>query len=582
MSIEPSNGILRVALTEPAYQGFDPQASYTQAQFEVLRCCLVRTLMSYRGVEDFPGTQPVPDLATGPPSVSSDGKTWTFHLKHGIHYAPPLEDVEVTAGDVVRALIRAGLPALSGGPGPGYLGLVQGFSEYAHGKADAIAGISTPDRYTVQVKESRADRSIEHVFAMPFTAPIPPMPGDSSDVLGTASGHPFASDFQGPPDAPGYGPFLVATGPYMIEGAQHLDFSAPPATQVPVSGFSPGWLFDDPGTLTLVRNPSWEASSDTIRPARAARIEISIVPAADPYPQLETGSVDVIMGENPAAAVQRRYQRSETLRQRITETTGGSSRFITLNVAQPPVDDVHVRRAISLVLDRRALATSVGEPTTSHLIPDPLLGSLLSSWTPFPPASDSGDLAAARAEMSKSRYGTGGRCTDPACRSVVVGVFQAEHHPLAPTIRAGLQSIGIRPVFRQVDCADPRERQALCATGWFADFPSAGNMVIPFVASEEGYNPSHLGSSARQLAQWGYATQHVPTIDSDYGRCAALSGVQAALCWARLDQLLTSELAALIPISSGNVVRLRGAGVSAYSLDQAFGEPSLDRISVKP
>lgn len=57
-----------------------------------------------------------------------------------------------------------------------------------------------------------------------------------------------------------------------------------------------------------------------------------------------------------------------------------------------------------------------------------------------------------------------------------------------------------------------------------------------------------------------------------------LSGVEAALCWARLDQLLSGELVALVPISSAEVVRLHGAGVEGLTIDQAFGEPSLDRI----
>ncbi len=568
-------------MADPAYAGFDPQAAYSPSQFELLRCCLVRTLMSYRGVEDFPGTQPVPDLATGPPSVSTDGKTWTFRLQQGIHYAPPLENVEVTADDIVRAFLRAGSPAAAGGPGVGYLGLIQGFSDFARGKADAIAGISAPDKYTIQVRETLADQSIEHVFALPFTAPIPPLPGDSTALLGTASGHPFASDFQGgPPQAQGYGPFLVATGPYMVAGAQNLDFSVSPAAQVPASGFSPGWWFDDPGALTLVRNPSWDAASDPVRTAFADRIEISIVPADDPYALLDAGGVDVIMGENPPPGVQRRYQRSETLRERISGVAGGWSRFVAMNVAQPPVDDVHVRRAISLVLDRQALAASAGERMTSHLIPDPMIGSLLASWTPFPGASDAGDLTAARTEMDKSQYGNGGRCAARACRHVIVGLPQVRRRTFTATVRPRLESIGIRPIFRQVDCADPRARQALCASGWIGDFPSAGNMVVPFLSTEGGFNPSHLGTSPQQLARWGFSTRHVPGIGSDYNRCTPLAGLQAALCWARLDQLLTSELAAFIPISTGEVVRLRGADVSEYSLDQAFGEPSLDRISV--
>ena len=51
-------------------------------------------------------------------------------------------------------------------------------------------------------------------FAMPATAPIPPN-GDAA-VLGAAEGH--TTD---------YGRFLVATGPYMFEGTEDLDFSVP-------------------------------------------------------------------------------------------------------------------------------------------------------------------------------------------------------------------------------------------------------------------------------------------------------------------------------------------------------------------
>src|SRR4051794_27799164 len=34
-------------------------------------------------------TQPKPDLASAQPTVSSDGKTVTFHIKKGIRYSPP-------------------------------------------------------------------------------------------------------------------------------------------------------------------------------------------------------------------------------------------------------------------------------------------------------------------------------------------------------------------------------------------------------------------------------------------------------------------------------------------------------------
>jgi peptide/nickel transport system substrate-binding protein len=573
-------GALQVAMVEPAYQGFDPQASYTPPQFELLRCCLVRTLMTYQGLPNFEGTQPVPDLATDHPSVSTDGRTWTFHLRQGIRYAPPLQNVEVTAGDILRALLRAGASDAGGGPGTQYLASIDGFSEYARGDAETIAGVSTPDEHTLQVRQVRADRSIEHVFAMAFTAPIPPKPGDPTAALGVATGHPFASTFEGgPPQADGYGPFLVATGPYMIEGAEALDHTVPPEEQTPASGFSPGWWFDDPGSLILVRNPSWDSATDPNRPALPDRIEASIAPADNPYPGLSDGSTDFVMGENPPPGVLRDYAGSPELQDRIVTSASNFSRFVTINVAQPPFDDIHVRRATALVFDRETLVFSDTEAIASHLIPDPLVGGLLASWSGFPSIGAAGDVDAARTEMDLSRYGSDGMCTGAACRVNVVPPSEASP-AMIKSLRLALRSVGMEPVFREGDCFDPRDHVALCATGWFTDFPDAGNMTVPFLASGRGFQPSLLGSTPRQLERWGYRTHHVPSVDLDYERCATLSGLQAAMCWARLDQLLTSEIVALVPISTAEVVRVRSGDITSFAVDQAFGEPALDRISV--
>jgi peptide/nickel transport system substrate-binding protein len=575
-------GAVQVAMVEPAYQGFDPQASYTPPQFELLRCCLVRTLMTYQGVPNFAGTQPVPDLATDHPSVSTDGMTWTFHLRPGIHYAPPLQDVEVTSADIVRALLRSGAGDAGGGPGAQYLTAIDGFSEYARGDAKTIVGVSTPDEHTLQIRQVRSDRSVEHVFAMPFTAPIPPMPGDPGAELGVATGHPFVSTFQGgPPEADGYGPFLVATGPYMIEGAQDLDHTVPPEQQSPASGFDPGWWFDDPGSLVLVRNPSWDSATDPNRPALPDRIDVSIAPADDPYPGLVDGSTDLVMGENPPPEVMRRYTGSPELQERVTTSASSFSRFMTINVAQPPFDDVHVRRAMALVLDKESLVPSDTEAIALHLIPDPLVGGLLSSWSGFPSRATAGDADAARTEMDLSPYGAEGACTGPDCHVIVVPPAEATA-AIIRSIRSALVSIGLEPTFREADCADPQAHVALCFTGWFTDFPEAGNMIVPFLASEERFHPSLLGSTPRQLERSGYRTRHVPSVDLDYDRCATSAGVTAALCWARLDQLLTGGIVALAPLSSAEVVRLRSGEIMTFGVDQAFGEPALDRISVTP
>jgi peptide/nickel transport system substrate-binding protein len=596
-----SGGTLHVVSTTPTFAGLDPQAEYP-GLWEFLRCCLVRTLMTYPGVSDIAGTRPVPDLAAAPPSVSPDGITWTFHLRHGLHYAPPLQDVEVTSGDVVRALLRNNITvpggALSGSTRDIYLPLIDGYSDYAAGRADAIAGVSTPDEFTIRVRETRPDTSIVHLFAMPFTAPIPPLPGDPDAPLGVATGHALTIDtFEGPPTEEGYGRFLVATGPYMFEGAQDLDFTLPPDLQQPIAGFSPGWCCDDPGEMTLVRNPSWSPASDPNRRALVDRIEVSIAPSESPYEMLRTGAVDVVMGEDPPIDVLEHYRASPALQDRVVTTTGATTTFATINVAQPPFDDPHVRRALVLGLDRGLLAEasrfSVEGSAASHLVPDPMERSLLSSWKALPSPNQAGDEASARAEMDDSRYAVDGKCSGSACRDLVVAVgFGDDHRATAAVVamvRRTLAALGIQAIFRTdantySACNDPTAHIAACflLAGWGADYPDAGNMFIPELSSSLAFNnQTLLGSTPEQLREWHYSPRHVPSIDSDYARCAAeVVAVRASMCWARLDQLLVGQLAAIIPMFTPDVVRLEGANVTSFSLDQAFGEPSLDRIAV--
>ncbi len=582
-----------MVMTSPTDQGLDPQTSYTDPQWELLRCCLLRTLMTYQGVPDIAGTHPVPDLATASPSVSPDGMTWTFHLREGVHYAPPLQDVQVTAGDVVRALLRTGSADAAGGPGVGYLSLIEGFSEYADGKKDAIDGVSTPDEFTLQIQETRPDTSIVHLFAMPFTSPIPPLPGDPNATLGAATGHPFVwPDLEDPPAAEGYGRFLVATGPYMFEGAGDLELTVPPRTQAPISGFTPGWGFGDvfltTGRVMLVRDPSWDPVTDPNRAAFPDRIEISIVPSsARRYAMLEAGTIDAIVGEDPPPSVLSDYRATASLSDRIFTTTGATSRALLMNTAQPPFDDVHVRRALALALDHGALAeetrraSSSQGPPVSHVVPDPMEGSFLASWNVFATPADPGSV---KAEMDASGYGIGGKCSGPVCRGVAVVVESGTAQTRA-TLEAALAEMGIVATFPKITgCSDPRAHVALCSGGgWTADYPDAGNMFTQELASCLTYcSPSLLGATPDQLRGWGYSTRRVPSIESDYRRCAAELGVPAAMCWARLDQLLVDQLVVVIPLLTPDVVRLAGANVVAFSVDQAFGEPSLDRIAVSP
>jgi hypothetical protein len=93
----------------------------------------------------------------------------------------------------------------------------------------------------------------------PPRPPSPPHPSEPSAPLGVATGHDHDD-----------GGFLVASGPYMVEGSAPLDFSLPPDQQRPESGLIPG------KAITMVRNPAWDRDPDGLRGAYVDRIDVSI------------------------------------------------------------------------------------------------------------------------------------------------------------------------------------------------------------------------------------------------------------------------------------------------------------------
>jgi ABC-type transport system substrate-binding protein len=228
-------GILRVGLVNdpPCWlsfcgpEAFDPQMTgFIPEVFELFRCCLVRTLLSFSGQPTAEGgALPEPDLAAAPPRVSGDGMTWTFRLKPGLRYAPPLAGTTIVARDFVRSIERllSPLPPFVPEPwGPilgsysgGFLDLadiVAGARDYVDGKASTISGLEAPDARTLVVRLTRPTGDLPFRLAQPDFGPIPGNPARPSARFGVADGL-----------ARLYGSFFVATGPYMIQGAEKVE-----------------------------------------------------------------------------------------------------------------------------------------------------------------------------------------------------------------------------------------------------------------------------------------------------------------------------------------------------------------------
>jgi ABC-type transport system substrate-binding protein len=580
-------GTLRVVIPlnagiSPLSEGpaLDPQTDYWPDSWEVFRCCVLRTLLAYPGLPTKEGgTQLQPDLAARMPQVSDDGLTWTFRLREGIMYGPPLEDTEVVAADIIRALEREAAMASADTYAFYYAG-IEGFDAMVRGEADSISGLEAPNDSTLVVHLSRPEGDLATLFAMPATAPIPPNPSKPSSRLGVAE------------DLEQYGRFLVSTGPYMIDGSRDLDLAVPPEDRAPLSGYTPG------RSLTLVRNPSWQPETDALRPAYLDRIEFVIgVSLGQAARMIERGKADLYLWDGPAPQVRldmvQRFLDRPELGVRVHVETRDLVRYIAINPAVPPLDDLHVRKAISYAIDKEALIDLRGGPiigdVAGHFVLDSLENGLLTSWDPYPTSR-----ADARTEMALSTYDNDGdgRCDYQVCTGLLM-LSTTDITPvmdeMAASVRQDLKAIGI--VLRVDDVSfratarlyDPRAKVPLALfPAWAKDLPSARTFIAPLFSSEEigVYNSFLLGATSAQLRGWGYNVTSVPSIDDKIAECLALVGEIQVRCWTEADQLLMEEVVPVVPYVFENKVLLVSDRVIAYSFAQFSGMPALDRTAV--
>jgi len=564
------------------YVSLDPAIETTAQGLELLRCCLTRTLMAY-GPDAGGAVRLLPDLAVRPPSVSDDGLTWTFRLREGLRYAPPLDDVVITSGDLVRALERAAR-APTTALYPGYFTPISGYGAVRSGTSTMISGLATPDDRTLVIHLTRPTGDLADRLALPTASPIPAaaaaLLGD--DEAGVRS----------------YGEYLVASGPYMYEGSttERLDPADP----------WPGADLSSPRSITLVRNPSWDAASDPLRPAYVDRIHISVGgDAASNSALVESGAADLQLEENTVVprALLRRYEDDPAYADRIVTWDMASVWTVSMNLAMRPFDDLHVRRAVAFSTNTRALARTVrtvpgfqGTAATGrlarHVAPDATEADLLTSFDPFPGKAGSERRARAAAEMARSGYDADGdgRCDDPACVGVPIYAFDAPvTRVILDTLRKDLHPIGIELV-PTIDDAQAYSiftgelRAPIFGTlGWAADYPNASTFFLPLLSGDAirpGYsmNLSLLGASAATLRRLGYDVGSVPSIDDRIAACEPLTGVDQTECWALLDKYVMSRVIPWVPYFTDTYVsivspRLRNVGPDPMSL-----APALDRV----
>ena len=105
------------------------------------------------------------------PKPTDGGTTYTFHLKNGVRFGPPVSR-PVTSKDVLYAFERLARPK-NGAQYAFYYDADRGPQRLRRREGEAISGIATPDRSTIVFHLTRPTGDFLYRLAMPATGPIP-------------------------------------------------------------------------------------------------------------------------------------------------------------------------------------------------------------------------------------------------------------------------------------------------------------------------------------------------------------------------------------------------------------------------
>lgn len=560
---------------------FDPTGEYLGNAWGIYEL-LIRRLIGYQHLPGAAGNQLVGDLATSVPTPTNNGLTYTYHIRQGVKFGPPLNR-QVTSQDVAYALNRLA-DANDGGEYAFYFTVIKGWNAAATQSASSkslvpVSGIQTPNASTLVINLTQKTGDFNLRMSLPATGPIPPEVGKC---------------FEGKPGD--YGRDLVSSGPYMVQGTAKT-FSGCSSLK-PWSGYDGA----NGNHIDLVRNPAYSQATDQYRKNYPDTFSWTIDANADDiFNRVAAGQLEDEVS-SPTPKTIRQYLTDPNLKKRLLPNIGDRTWYLTMNLTQPPFDDIHVRKAMNYIIDKQALRLAWGGPIegqiATHVVPPVLYNGGLANYDPYATANEAGDLAKAQAEMKQSKYDPGhtGKCTASACKGVLMlGDTRSLDNRMIPVIQADAAKIGITFTVRQINGAyttlqtTSKNIPFSERPGWGKDYADASTFFAALFGSsaiipQGNSNYSLVGitpalNTSKKLGVKGTLTG-IPSVDADLNACQALSGQARITCWENVDKKLMTQVVPWVPYLWSNNIDIVGPKVTHWNYDQFTDGPAYTKVSV--
>jgi ABC-type transport system substrate-binding protein len=393
----------------------DPAVGYDWQNWSIIKS-IFDGLMDYE-----PGTTKlIPDLAESY-TISDDGLTYTFKLRDGVKFH---NGRTMTSADVKYSIERAVNPATQS-PGAGYFSNIAGYEDVAGGKATTLSGITTPDDKTVVFKLTSPNAAFLHIMAINFGYVVPK---EEVEKYGADFGHhPVGTGaFKFGEWNLGQNLILERNKDYFRQGVPYLDKIT--------------FEFGQEPTVNLLRLQKGEVDilGDGIPPAQF--VQVTSDPANKPL---------IVAGEQLH--------------------TG----YVALNVKVKPLDDVRVRQAINMAINKpRIVQILNGRAHVANQVLPPAMPGYDPNYKGY-----AYDPAQAKKLLAEAGY--------PDGFATEIYVMNTDPQPrIAQAIQQDLAGIGIKAAIKAVASAEViqaggTEGQAPMVwsggLAWIADFPDPSN-----------------------------------------------------------------------------------------------------------
>ena len=428
-------------------------------------------LMTFRRAGGGAGSQVVPDLATGLPKITDAGLVYTFHVRPGVRFSPPVNRA-VRPSDVkwsIERILKINSPNVSW-----YTGIV-GAAAYEAGKAASVPGIVANDKaMTVSFHLTRPDGTFLEYLALP-PAFVYPAATPARDISTLSQ-------------------YRVATGPYMIS-------SYTPSQQV-----------------MLTRNPNFHPWPNT-PDGHLAGVKITVgVTPEQAVNETADGQLDWYFLNPPPdrlAQIERQYPKQ------LQKGATGEIEYFSMNERRYPFNKLAVRQAVNYASNRRAmLKLEGGQGDVSENVIPPSFGSAYQKHTFYP-------YDPAKAKQLIQQSGVAGA-------HVTVWVLNTDPYPnVAQYMASVLNSLGMVASVKVVDAsvywdliATEKNDPQIAYNNWSQDFPEGEDFIDTQLNGEGIVNVGNNNQSNVDIPAYNRLI--------DKAREMPLGNARNAL-WAKLD-----------------------------------------------